>query len=285
MAKIHIEDNSKNNINIGYIYKITNQINKKIYIGQTSRTVKLRWQEHINSSRYSYRNDYDNKLHRAMRKYGLNNFTIEEIEKCSINKLHEREKFWIAYYHSTEVGYNISVGGEGNRKVVPEKVLELWKMGKNCKEICEICNTSYTTLSEILNSFNITPQQRIDRGFDIKVGIDKNLILDEFNKGLSINKIVKKYQVSDKWVQRVLAEFQVTKEQIFSNAQKGHSTSGSPCAIEQYTLQKEKVAKYSSIKEAKLALGKSLTNTSLNKRLKHDSNYHYYDGYYWRYVE
>ena len=285
MAKIKLEDNSKNNINIGYIYKITNQINKKIYIGQTSRTVKLRWQEHINSSRYSYRNDYNNKLHRAMRKYGLNNFIIEEIEKCSIDKLHEREKFWIAYYHSTEVGYNISVGGEGNRKVVPEKVLELWQMGKNCKEICEIYNISYTTLGEILNSFNITPQQRIDRGFDIKVGIDKNLILDEFNKGLSINKIAKKYQVSDKWVKRVLAEFQVAKEQIFSNAQKGHSTSGSPRAIEQYTLQKEKVAEYSSIKEAKLALGKSPTNTSLNKRLKHDSNYHYYDGYYWRYVE
>lgn len=271
--------------NIGYIYKIINKINSKVYIGQTARTIEIRWQEHIKSAKYDYRADYDTKIHRAMRKYGIKNFSIKKIEECPIEQLHCRERYWINYYNSIYNGYNISFGGEGNQKYSPEEVLELWYRGMNGKEICNILGTNYTTLSEILNSFGISSQERINRGFDVKVGIDKSTILEDFNLGLSINRIVKKYGISDTQVKRVLLEFGITKQQFSENSIKGHSTSGSPCAIEQYNLSKQKIGEFSSIKEAKAFLGKKPNNSALNKRLKHDNDYHFYDGFYWRYVE
>ena len=112
--------------NIGYIYKIINKINSKVYIGQTARTIEVRWQEHIKSAKYDYRTDYDTKIHRAMRKYAIKNFSIEKIEECPIEQLHCREKYWINYYNSVSNGYNISFGGEGNQEYSPEEVLGLW---------------------------------------------------------------------------------------------------------------------------------------------------------------
>jgi group I intron endonuclease len=56
------------------IYKITNLINNKIYIGKTIRTVELRWQEHIRDSKTG-----KTPLYLAMQKYGINNFKIEII--------------------------------------------------------------------------------------------------------------------------------------------------------------------------------------------------------------
>lgn len=55
-------------------------------------------------------------LHKAMRKYGFDNFICEVIEEChSLDNLYSREKYWIGYYDSTnnKTGYNISLGGDG----------------------------------------------------------------------------------------------------------------------------------------------------------------------------
>ena len=95
-----------------HIYKITNKITNKIYIGQTSRTLEQRFQEHCRASRN------DKYLHRslyaAINKYGIDNFSIEEIEYCEDLMANEREKYWIKYYNSNNIGYNNSSGGENN---------------------------------------------------------------------------------------------------------------------------------------------------------------------------
>ena len=83
---------------MGFIYKITNLINNKIYIGQTSRTVDIRWQEH-------QRNMCDDKyknitLYKAFNKYGINNFDIKIIEEVDNSLLNEREEYWIRTYNS-----------------------------------------------------------------------------------------------------------------------------------------------------------------------------------------
>lgn len=95
---------------IGHIYKIVNDINNKIYIGQTSRDIDIRFNEHCTEIKGH------SKLHHAIQKYGRNHFQIEEIEQVPIDKLDEREKYWIKYYNSTndDRGYNISLGGKGN---------------------------------------------------------------------------------------------------------------------------------------------------------------------------
>ena len=100
------------------IYKITNVLNGKIYIGQTRKTLKERFQAHINRAE---RGDKGH-LHPAMRKYGYDNFKCEIIEEIdeslpnALDILNEREIYWIDYYDSTDnkKGYNILLGGDIN---------------------------------------------------------------------------------------------------------------------------------------------------------------------------
>ena len=96
---------------MGYIYKITNKINGKVYIGQTKKTIEERFQEHLKKAKI-HTNRY---LYDAMNKYGYNNFQVSKIEECNNAKLDEREIYWIAYYKSNnkKYGYNMTAGGGG----------------------------------------------------------------------------------------------------------------------------------------------------------------------------
>jgi len=74
------------------IYKIVNQVNGNFYIGKTTKPKEVRLQEHFYNSSYNSQT----YLHRAIRKYGCFNFTIEEVEtQIPKEKLDEREIFWI----------------------------------------------------------------------------------------------------------------------------------------------------------------------------------------------
>lgn len=92
-----------------YIYKITNTINNKVYIGQTHDVAK-RWYKH----NYNAKSGRKGHLYDAMRKYGLENFTIEVIEECFDDFVDDRERYWIAFYNSTDkqFGYNKTFGGQ-----------------------------------------------------------------------------------------------------------------------------------------------------------------------------
>lgn len=74
------------------IYKITNCVNNKIYIGQ-ARNISRRIYEHIRSTISKQKSDYNYPLHRAFRKYGLDNFDIEVLERCSAEDLDQREQY------------------------------------------------------------------------------------------------------------------------------------------------------------------------------------------------
>lgn len=88
------------------IYKVLNKINGKIYIGQTTRTLDKRKEEHINSKDDSF-------FHQALRKYGNDNFEWEIIFECNnLSTLNEQEIFYINKYNSYKKGYNMSLGGE-----------------------------------------------------------------------------------------------------------------------------------------------------------------------------
>ena len=89
-----------------YIYKITNNINGKIYIGK-----------HIDRSETGFDNYMGSGIiiKNAQKKYGINNFTKEILEECSKENVNEREIFWINELQSTKskIGYNVTKGGEG----------------------------------------------------------------------------------------------------------------------------------------------------------------------------
>ena len=85
------------------IYKVTNKINGKVYIGQ-SVDIGRRWRQHMTAEDDIY-------FHKAIQKYGVENFEWEVIEKCKKSELDERESYWIEYYDSFNKGYNCTKGG------------------------------------------------------------------------------------------------------------------------------------------------------------------------------
>lgn len=94
----------------GIVYKATNKINNKIYIGKTIQSLKRRKQIHIAIAKKG--NNY--YFHRAIRKYGWDNFEWEILtETDSESKLNALEKFYIAAYRKMTILYNMTDGGEG----------------------------------------------------------------------------------------------------------------------------------------------------------------------------
>lgn len=90
------------------IYKITNNINGKFYIGK-SNNIERRWKEHCSPTRYKYSNI---PLEWAIHKYGKENFSLEILQECSIDKLDSLETYWINKTNAIEDGYNCNKGGE-----------------------------------------------------------------------------------------------------------------------------------------------------------------------------
>ena len=88
------------------IYKIENLINGKIYIGQ-STNISQRWKAHRNRPFNENSESYDCPLYRAIRKYGIENFSFVVLEETTKEELNEKEKNWIASYNSNnpENGY------------------------------------------------------------------------------------------------------------------------------------------------------------------------------------
>lgn len=129
---------------VGYIYKITNQINNKLYIGQTTKDLEWRWLKHQKDSIGKYK--LDTKFSRALRKYGVDNFIVEELERlenCTRKQLTEREHFWVVTLNTIETGYNVqdplvSSGGntyagksESEMSEIKEKIRQTKLSGKN----------------------------------------------------------------------------------------------------------------------------------------------------------
>jgi len=109
----------------GYIYCITNLVNNKKYIGQTSRTIEQRKLEHIR-----HRNSLDFPLYRAFRKYGLENFIWESLDiGLDQEDLNKKEIYYIEYFNTykQKKGYNDVPGGRGGAGFLGKKHSEQTK--------------------------------------------------------------------------------------------------------------------------------------------------------------
>ena len=149
------------------IYKIINNINGKIYVGQSVDIAK-RWSSHKTEFK---KQKYDTKLYRAIAKYGLENFTLEVIEECAQNKLDEREVYWIEYYDSYHKGYNETLGGQGFGYYTYDtmKIRQMWDDGLSTGDIMTLLHCDKATVRSRLKDYkNYSVEESRQRGRNVK---------------------------------------------------------------------------------------------------------------------
>jgi group I intron endonuclease len=97
------------------IYKSTNKITGKIYIGQTTKSLEKRIKGHIKESKI----DKSRPFLLSIKKYGIDNFTFEVIDTTNnLDELNNKEIYWIDFYNSVSPnGYNVTGGGQGKKMV------------------------------------------------------------------------------------------------------------------------------------------------------------------------
>ena len=144
----------------GRIYIIRNTVNSKIYVGQTTVSIKLRFQNHLSAAR----NNKDYVIGKAIRKYGQDKFYVELLEECLKEELNEREKYWISFFKATDsrYGYNLSIGGHHpftTKEINESQVIALFNDGipayNSTVDIGKQFNKNKSTIRRILLRNNI----------------------------------------------------------------------------------------------------------------------------------
>lgn len=173
----------------GLIYKITNKVNGMSYIGQTRYTVEFRWKQHQHKKDNTY-------FHNAIKKYGVDNFQVEILEECEYKDLDSKEIFYIAKYNTFEKGYNLTIGGDGKRKIISdsqyEEISELYLSGFSSNKIATLYNVDKATILKILhiqgiklrsNTLNINNQELQE-------------LIKDYQSGFSLKELAKRYDCS-----------------------------------------------------------------------------------------
>lgn len=193
----------------GYIYKITNKVNGKSYIGQTRYTIEFRWRQHLHKKDNTY-------FHNAIKKYGVDNFIVEKLEECNIEDLNEREIYYIAKYNTFKDGYNLTIGGDGNRTLLLddkyEEISTLYLSGFSSNKIATLYKVDKASIVKILkqlgikirnNSLNINRQELEE-------------LIQDYQNGYSLRELAKRYNCSGPGLKEFLIKKGVDLRQKYS---------------------------------------------------------------------
>ena len=150
------------------IYKITNKVNNKVYIGKTIRSLESRFKRHLIDAL-----SLDTHFARAIRQYGNDAFEAIQIDSATTEaELNLKEQYWIDYYKAIDTGYNTAMGGIGGNtyKGLTEEELSKVKqkistknLGRSngqskqikCKSVITLEEHFFDTLTECLAFFNL----------------------------------------------------------------------------------------------------------------------------------
>ena len=162
----------------GRIYKITNNVNGKLYIGQTIYPLSYRYTNHLSDAR----NGRGYAMASAIRKYGQDNFSIELVEECDENLLNDLEVKYIKQYNSmTPNGYNLTHGGDDcwNRREAfnHEEVISKFYELKSAVKVARFYKTDIPKITDILK------ERHIHYGTGLSPE-SKNRIFDMYHSGI-----------------------------------------------------------------------------------------------------
>ena len=187
----------------GFIYKITNKVNGKSYIGQTIQNVKERFYQHCATK--CSQAILNMVIHKAITKYGKSNFTIEVIEEVESANLNDRERYWIRYYDSYNNGYNSTEGGQDGIKLFKnldtESIIRKYKSGKSLREIGRLFNVDKQTIKDLLVRNNISLRTTRTYKFSQK---DREDIIKDLSLGLSRKEIISKWHISKSYLSQLI---------------------------------------------------------------------------------
>lgn len=187
----------------GFIYKITNTINGKYYIGQTIQNVKERFYQHCATKCSKAVSNM--AIHRAIKKYGKSNFTVEVIEEIDSANLNDRERYWIKYYNSYNNGYNSTKGGQDGCKPFKdldvESIIKEYNTGKSLRTLGTIFKVDKQTIKDLLIRHNV--ELRTTRTYKLSQK-DRDKVLEDFASGLSRKEIMIKWNISKSYLSQLI---------------------------------------------------------------------------------
>lgn len=187
----------------GFIYKITNTINSKSYIGQTIQNVKERFYQHCATKCSKVVSNM--AIHRAIKKYGKSNFTVEVIEEIDSTNLNDRERYWIKYYNSYNNGYNSTKGGQDGCKPFKdldvESIIKEYNTGKSLRTLGTIFKVDKQTIKDLLIRHNV--ELRTTRTYKLSQK-DRDKVLEDFASGLSRKEIMIKWNISKSYLSQLI---------------------------------------------------------------------------------
>ena len=142
------------------VYKFTNMVNGKSYIGQ-SQDLETRYKTHLRSFNKKNSTMYDSLFYRAIRKYGIENFKYEilvQSDSFSKQELNFYEIYYIDKFHTHgELGYNMNKGGNftsSDKKLSEREVLQIKEELINSQQTLRDLSRKYEVSESLINMIN-----------------------------------------------------------------------------------------------------------------------------------
>lgn len=270
---------------MGFIYKIWNEVNDNLYIGQTIRPLSARLSQHKQNAK-----DQNSHLYLAMRKYGIENFHIELIEEVANDQLNNREKYWISYYNSYFDGYNSTLGGDGSLEqlVTVQEMEGLWQQGYGISEIAEILGVSRMVVRDrIYTSPLYSEEEAQARGQNKRLSQKRKGIIQKTLEGDFIAyyesgvQAEEKTGISRKAISQALRRTGRSSGYFWEYADISKRNHSSSRKVQQFTKEGELLAVFDSVGAAaeKNNMNPSGIYATCNNQQKTSG------GYIWRYIE
>ena len=202
---------------LGKIYLISNDINNKLYVGQTIQTLSKRFNGHCCYSKSD--RSANMYIKRAIHKYGRDKFHITLIEECPISLINDREKYWISFYDSYNNGYNLTKGGQDSNyfnlhrledtvdiKKFIDYIIEFKPLATEVAAHFGISKCGVYNLINRLNNPNLVLNSYNPRKAKSIEDIDKEELKRLYLEGWSILDLEKKYHIKKNRISKFLKD-------------------------------------------------------------------------------